>query len=153
MNETTSSDSVQPNDVDAPIGFAVKASLVVIAIFVTLILAIGGSYALTISTDNAFKAKQAAAEKALHLRETESSVRTAIPTCKAIIGMDDASHGASNASSDQNSYGHRLARAIHKVNVTSGCPLLIMDLDHHWSILKIAKELPKQEAALAKHEH
>lgn len=131
--------SVQPSEVQAPIGFAVQLALVVVAFVLALILSIGGSYALTIQAISNFKAKEHAAEMALHQREEESAVRTGIPTCKAIVKLDDASHGPQNLGLDVWGYGHRLASAIHDVNVTSGCAVLIHELHEGWSIAKITK--------------
>jgi hypothetical protein len=115
---------------------AVFISLVVTAIILSVSAAIGGSYLLTLQAIHTQKVQAAA----LAVREKESSVRTAIPTCKALIQMDDAKNGASNASQDPNSYGHRLAAAITTVVDDTGCRKLVYQVEHGVPILKIAEE-------------
>jgi len=119
-----------------PTGIAVAASLFIIGVILSIAIAIGGSYLLTIHTINV----QKAAAAALATREKESSVRTAIPTCEALIQMDNAKNGASNASSDPNSYGHKLARAITAVVADTGCRKLVMEVKAGVPIAKIAEQ-------------
>lgn len=145
-------------DVKSPITVAVRVSVALIVIVVSVFAALGGSYLIGISNKNAiaasekaFEAKQAklqqAFEKAqsqLHTRELESSVRTAIPTCRALIKLDSAKDGASNASMDPNSYGHRLATDITNVVKVSRCRVLIKKVDAGVPLLKIAQMEAKQ---------
>jgi hypothetical protein len=103
--------------------------------FVAFILVIGGSiagsYFLTLHEVDVQQAAQAqqqrrqeAAQKAAQLVQSEA-------ICRALIGLDDASHGAQFASPSHTgvplskSYGYRLSRAIHRVVEATDCrPLL-----------------------------
>lgn len=133
-------------DVKTPISVAVGVSFAIVIFVLTMFLSIGGSYLIGVSNKNTIAANEHAFEmsqRALHTRELESSVRTSIPTCRALIGLDDAKNGASNASSDPHSYGHNLARAITKVVDDTGCRKLIHQVDAGVPILKIAQQEQK----------
>src|ERR1700729_1541975 len=119
-----------------PTGIAVAICLAFLGVLLSIGLAIGGSYLLTLHTIDVQKAQAAA----LAVREKESGVPTAIPTCRALIQMDDAKNGAVNASSSPNSYGHRLAEAITNVVTDSGCRKLVYQIEHGVPILKIAED-------------
>lgn len=121
-------------------GLAVLLSLVVVAFVLSVALAIGGSYLLTISAIH----HQQTNEQELKQREAESSIRTAIPTCNALVEMDDAKVGASNASNDPHSYGHNLARAITDVVATTQCRMLLREVAEHKSFSQIAKDLGRE---------
>jgi hypothetical protein len=123
-----------------PERIAVFVSLVICAFVFSVIVGMAGSYAITLHSIDV----QHRADVALHQREIESQVRTAIPTCKALVEMDDAKNGASNASSDPNSYGHRLAKAIHDVVARSQCTVILKDLKNGQTIAQIVKELDHQ---------
>lgn len=137
-----------------PRGIAISISVFLVSTLIIIGAAIGGSYALTLESihhnnqvvaaqnrhNNEIAVRQA---NALKIREAESSVRTSIPTCRALIQMDDAKRGAVNASSSPNSYGHKLAKAItHVVNGTR-CRLLISAVDSGVPISTIAREFDK----------
>lgn len=107
---------------------------------VTVGASISGAYLLSLQAIHSVAANAAA----LHVRELQASVRTAIPTCKALLGMDNASHGAifphyPGASQNQG-YGVRLAAAIHNLYVTTKCniilsgkpiPVILKELGNH----------------------
>lgn len=103
-----------------PVSLAVAVSLGVAAILVTIAIAIGGSYVLVLG----FIHGQAYQQRIEQLRGS-------VATCEAVVRMDQASVGASNASSDPNSYGHKLARAIHGLAVGTRCYELVRMVDHH----------------------
>lgn len=126
-------------DVKNPINLAVGISIAIVVFVLTLFVSVGGAYVIALDT----KAEVQSNEQALHTREIESSVRTSIPTCKALIGLDNAKNGASNASSDPHSYGHNLARAITKVVDDTGCRKLIAEVNEGVPILKIAQQQQK----------
>lgn len=119
---------------------AIAASFVAIALVLVLTVSIGGSLIIASQAVNRAQAAQAA----LTVREEQSSVRTAIPTCKALLAMDDASHGAKfphypGVPQDQG-YGVRLSVAIHNLYVTTRCniilsgkpiPVIVKELEHH----------------------
>jgi hypothetical protein len=115
-----------------------------IAIFVTVCIIGGilaGGYALSLSAIR----QNNATEAQLQTREEESAVRTSIPTCEALIALDNAKNGAifphyPGAKPGQG-YGQRLASAIHEVVAATKCETLIYDVDHHWSLARIAKQL------------
>jgi hypothetical protein len=118
------------------------------AVIVLIVCLIGGilagGYALSLMAIR----QNNATEAQLQLREEQSAVRTSIPTCEALIGLDDAKDGAvfpvyPGARAGQG-YGERLAKAINEVVVASKCETLIYDVDHHYSITRIAKDLHEQ---------
>jgi hypothetical protein len=140
-------------DVKAPIKTAVAITVAVVVIVLTLFISIGGSYLISLnnrSTVLANEKKFEASQKALKIRELESGVRTSIPTCRALITLDDAKNGASNASMDPHSYGHNLARAITNVVNVSGCRLLIKEVDSGMPLLKIAQQQQRAEDGQSK---
>lgn len=129
-------------DVKTPISVAVGVSFAIVIFVLTLFLSIGGAYLIGVTNANRIAAQEKAFEasqKALRTRELESSVRTAIPTCRALIKLDEAKDGASNASMDPNSYGHRLAERITGVVDVSKCRPLIKLVDEGVPLLKIAQ--------------
>lgn len=126
-------------DIKNPINLAVGISIAIIVFVLTLFVSVGGAYLIAINNTDQIRANEAA----LHTRELESSVRTSIPTCRALIGLDDAKNGASNASSDPHSYGHNLARAITKVVDDTGCRKLISEVNAGVPIMKIAQQQQK----------
>lgn len=135
------------------IRLAVIASLAVLTVFVVIGAAIAGSYALSLHAisqakqqEASIREKAAKAQAALQLREAESSIRTSLPTCEALITMDDAKNGASNASNDPNSYGHRLARSITTVVNTTKCRILVKDVHDHVPYIEILKQLGRTSA-------
>jgi hypothetical protein len=160
-NEGTKPDITASVDVKTPITVAVRVSLALVVFVVGTFIALGGSFLIGISNKNEIKANeqtfevkqtrlQQQFEKAqgqLHIRELESSVRTAIPTCRALIKLDSAKDGASNASKDPNSYGHRLATDITGVVKVSHCRTLVRKVDAGVPLLKIAQQEEKQADA------
>ena len=118
-----------------------------VAIFLAVCMIGGilaGGYALSLSAIR----QNNATEAQLQVREEESAVRTSIPTCDALIALDDAKNGATfprypGAKAGQG-YGQRLATAIHEVAVATKCETLVYDVDHHYSISRIAKDLHEQ---------
>lgn len=116
-----------------------KIAFMICSVLAVIVLLIAGGVVLSVSLANRAIQNEKLYEAGLRQREAESQIRTSIPTCKAIVKMDDASHGAVNASNSPNSYGHRLSRAIHDVNVTSGCAKIVHELNEGWSIAKITE--------------
>ena len=133
-------------DVKTPISVAVGVSFAIVVFVLTMFLSIGGSYLIGVSNRNSIQQNEKmfeSTQRSLHIRELESGVRTSIPTCKALIALDDAKNGASNASQDPNSYGHRLAKAITGVVNDTGCRKLIHQVDAGVPLLKIAQQQEK----------
>lgn len=125
-----------------------KIAFWICAALASVILLVGSGVLVSVDLANQAVNNEKVNEARLRLREAESSIRTAIPTCKAIVRMDKASHGASNASHSPNSYGHRLARAIHNVNTTSGCATLVREVNEGWTVTMI---LAAQEKSAKQH--
>lgn len=102
-------------------------SVAVLASFAvaTFVFVLGGAivlnYILTVNYVHHIETVQAAIQQHQHLAQQ----RAGVGTCLAVKQMDEARIGAVNASHDPNSYGHKLAKAIHSLYIHSGCPKLI----------------------------
>ena len=118
-------------------------------IFLVIMLFIGGlvgSYALSIHESNIQAHQRAVAtakrNASLKLASEKAAILGSVPLCRGLVLMDDASHPpVSNASSKPDSYGHKLAHAIHVVVVTSKCPILLHDIENHVPYTQIFKDL------------
>ena len=117
----------RPNGTRTPISIAVFASMATTAAILIIAAAVGLSVGLTLH----LRAQQNAQQKQIARREATTQLRASVPTCKALIELDRARIGATNASHDPSSYGHKLARAIHDVVDTTKCYRLIRMVDHH----------------------
>jgi len=141
-------------DVKNPISTTIAIILSVVTLVLTLAGSIGASAAIALSAQShaEMAARKAEAntqalkrsDAALRERELTASVRTAIPTCQALIGLDDAKNGASNASSDPHSYGHNLARAITNVVDKTHCRVLITEVKEGVPLTKIVQQEQQQ---------
>lgn len=120
-----------------PITIAVVVSLICCAFLLSLAAAIGGSYVLILQAEH----KQQAFATQVVQQQTADQIRQAVPECEQLQAMDNASNGAVNSSSSPDSYGRRLAAAIHSFNVASKCPLLLSDMSKHMSDAQIVKSL------------
>lgn len=117
-------------------------------ICLSLVLFVGavvGAYALVIhETDLQTQSRAAAAtarNKAEALQAEKTQILSSVPLCNGLILMDDAKNGASNASKRQDSYGHKLAKAITVVVKDSKCRILVSDVNHHVPFPQIARDL------------
>jgi hypothetical protein len=119
-----------------------SAAIVLIVCMIGGILA--GGYALSLMAIR----QNNATEAQLQVREEQSAVRTSIPTCEALIALDDARNGAVfpkyPGAKPGEGYGQRLATAINQVVVATKCETLVYDVEHHYSITRIAKDLHEQ---------
>jgi hypothetical protein len=122
-----------------PVSLAVVLSLFVSALILSVAAAIGGSYALTLNAIH--DASVAAAQ--LHAREATAQIRAAVPTCRSIAEMDSAANVPAKdfPKPPANVYDERLSSAIHKIDTTTRCPLILNDLKKHMTFLEIAKQL------------
>jgi hypothetical protein len=66
-----------------------------------------------------------AAQHALEQKQKLASVKSGTILCYYVQQMDNASHGAVNASKSLHSYGHNLAHAIHGLYSHTGCPAFL----------------------------
>lgn len=122
-----------------PVAMAVVASLSAFILLFVLAVSIGGSYALTLHAIHV----QQAADANLKAREATAQIRTAVPTCRAINSMDVASHipPPDFPQPPQNTYDKRLSAAIHSVNVSSHCPLILRDVAQHVPYTTILRQI------------
>jgi hypothetical protein len=127
---------------------AVRLVYAMIGIMIGFLILIGGTIgtSLLISANNSrnINAQQHAfsvAQARLRSRVQESSIRTSIPTCMAIVKMDDASHGATfpvyPGAKAGEGYGEKLAGTIHNLAETSGCTKLIGLVDQGKTVAQI----------------
>lgn len=106
---------------------AVIASFAV-AMFVTVLAgAILLNYILMVNYVHHLEAVQAAIQAKQHMIQ----IRSAVPTCSALKLMDDARIGAVSVTTNPNSYGHKLARAIHELFTRSGCAKILRKYGHN----------------------
>lgn len=126
----------------SPVSLAVFVSLTISALILAVVVAIGGSYALTLGAIH--RANVASAE--LHLREETAQIRAAVPTCRSIDRMDKASHIPRKdfPQSPHNIYDKRLSSAIHTINVNSHCPLILHDVATHVPFTEILRQIQNE---------
>jgi hypothetical protein len=118
----------QPRTIN-PVSLAVVASLAIVTVILVIAGSIGGSYLLALHALHV----QAAQAATLHTREAGTQVRTAIPTCKAFLGMAQASDTPPH-----------LAHAIAEVVSKSKCGQLLRLVAQHVPFPEIARRLGGQ---------
>jgi hypothetical protein len=150
MADHLRSDSVSGGDfgsnrIDAPPKHWSRVFIIACLSVLLFIGAIVGAYALVLhETDvqNQARARATAERNAqLKLASEKQAILGAVPLCRGLVLMDQADNGAVNASSSPNSYGHRLAAAIHVVVENSKCYTLLGDLAKHKPFQDIAKQI------------
>lgn len=109
----------------APVATAVIFSFAIGLFIVFATLAIVGSYFLTlhaIHVQELASAAQAAAAKAAQLK-------SAIPTCKALVALDNAQNGIHFSPPSRNGtaelYVLRLVKALHQVVASTNCQAIL----------------------------
>lgn len=117
-----------------PVTLAVVSALSFFCLIVSVGLAIGGSYLLTL---HEIHVQQAVAQQA-QATQLQSAIQSSAAECRQIQAMDDASKGETWTS---DTYGKKLATAIHSFYISSRCPILLDDLAAHKTDTQIAKDL------------
>lgn len=117
-----------------PVTMAVVTAVAVVSLLAAVILAIGGSYLLTLRAINAQKAYAAAQASA----QLKASIAASVPECQQLQSMDAAGAGATFT---PGSYGQKLATSIHNFYVASKCDILLKDVAAHKTPDQIAKDL------------
>lgn len=122
-----------------PVSLAVFVSLGISMLLLVAAIAIGGSYALTLGVIH----RDDVAHAQIAVREATFQIRQAVPTCRAINAMDQASQLPATGfpSPPHNAYDKRLSAAIHSVNVTSHCPLILSDVARHVPFTEILRQI------------
>jgi hypothetical protein len=110
------------------------------AIFCVLCVAgfsLAGSYALTLHAISVAQHAQAAAATRNAVLAKAAALKAAVPTCQALLHLDQARAGAIFAGRARTgvplalSYGHRLAVAIHQVYLATRCATVLKDAAGH----------------------
>ena len=124
-----------------PVTAAVVASVAVFVFLLTAGVAVAGSYLVALNVAH----KQVVAEQEAAASEAVAQIRTSIPTCRALVAMDDAKTGITfpkiDAAHPSELYITRSAAAIHSVVVASRCATLLDDVAHHEPYSEIAHQL------------
>ena len=124
-----------------PITAAVIASIAVFVFLFTAGAAVAGSYLVALDVAH----KQTVAAQKAASAEAVAQIRNSIPTCRALVAMDNARLGITfpkiDAAHPSELYITRSAAAIHSVVVASRCTTLLDDVAHHEPYAEIAHQL------------
>lgn len=116
-------------DVRTPISLAVTITLCLVTLFIGAATCIGGSYLLTLNTIHT----QIAQQQALKSREEVAAIRTAIPTCKAIVQLEHATEG-------------KVSQAFKVVADNTHCTQIVEDLNHGMNLHEILVQQTNEAA-------
>lgn len=119
-----------------PVSLAVIVSVCFVVGLLVIAGAITGCYLLWLHAQHV----QAAQDAALRAREATSQLRASIPTCRALLGMDNA-RTSLKAVNHPAPYVRHLARAIHRVYKSTRCQVILNGLARHLSFPQILKQL------------